>query len=111
MGDLNEVAALSRNVKNVEKKPTLATSVANSYLQVKVRYLLMARYINISQEYFVLQTPATLLNLLSDVSNKHPTIAGMIASMQILINGAPAQFNSILKDGDEVDFIPLVTGG
>ena len=111
MGDLNKVAALSPAEKNVEKTPPIAANVVNSFLQVTVRYLLMAQYLDTSQEYYALQNPATLLDLLSDVSKKHPTLAGMIASMQILINGAPAQFDSILKDGDEVDFIPLITGG
>ena len=111
IGDLNKVAALSLTAKNVEKKPPIATNIVNSFLQVTVRYLLMAQYIDTSQEYYTLQNPATLLDLLSNVSKKHPTISGMIASMQILINGAPAQFNSILKDEDDVDFIPLITGG
>ncbi len=112
MSDLNKVAAIARTENNGTNTPfPLATNVDNSFLKVKVNYLLMAQYIDTSQEYFVLQNPATLLNLLSDVANRHPTITGMIASMQILINGVTAQFSSTLKDGDEVDFIPLVTGG
>jgi len=110
MGDLNKVVALTENNGTNASFP-LTTSVDTSFLKVKVGYLLMAQYIDTSQEYFVLQNPATLLNLLGDVANRHPTITGMIASMQILINGVTAQFSSTLKDGDEVDFIPLVTGG
>jgi len=71
----------------------------------------MTQYTDTSEEYFVLQSPATLRDLLSNVAERHPTLIGMMASMQILINGVPAQFNTGLKDGDEVDFIPLVTGG
>jgi molybdopterin converting factor small subunit len=35
----------------------------------------------------------------------------MIASMLILIDGAPAKTGAALEDGDEVDFIPLVADG
>jgi molybdopterin converting factor small subunit len=109
MGD-NKVVALTENNGTNASFP-FTTSVDNSFLKVKVCYLLMAQYIDTSQEYFALHSPANLLTLLSDVVNRHPTITGMIASMQILINGVTAQFSSTLKDGDEVDFIPLVTGG
>jgi molybdopterin converting factor small subunit len=111
MSDLNHVVALPSAERNVEEKSTFARDVANSFLQVTVSYHLMAQYINTNQESFTLQNPATLLDLLSAVSKRHPTISGMIASMQILINGAPAQFKTILRDGDEIDFIPLVSGG
>jgi len=87
-------------------------STDNSFIEIKVAYLLMAQYINATDEYFALQSPATLSALLSAVSEKHPILSTMIPSMQILLDGIPTvQFNAALKDGDEVDFIPVVAGG
>jgi len=87
-------------------------STDNSFIEIKAAYLLMAQYINTTEEYFVLQSPATLSALLSAVSERHPFLSTMIPSMQILLDGIPTvQFNAALKDGDEVDFIPVVAGG
>ena len=83
-------------------------------LKVKVVYDLMARYVGTSQEYFDLQSPALLRNLLDSVAEKHPPLAPMLGNpptMMILTNGAPSQSNMPLKDGDQVDFIPLFDGG
>ena len=67
---------------------------------------------SIGFEYFVLQNPAYLRDLLDVVLLRHPSISPqMIASMLILIDGAPAKTGAALEDGDEVDFIPLVAGG
>jgi molybdopterin converting factor small subunit len=88
------------------------SSTDNSFIEIKVAYLLMAQYINATEEFFALQSPATLSALLSAVSEKHPILSTMIPSMQILLDGIPTvQFNTALKDGDEVDFIPIVAGG
>jgi molybdopterin converting factor small subunit len=88
------------------------SSTDNSFIEIKVAYLLMAQYIDTTEEYFALQTPATLSALLGAVSEKHPILSTMIPSMQILLDGIPTvQFNAALKDGDEVDFVPIVAGG
>ena len=88
------------------------SSTDNSFIEIKVAYLLMAQYINTTEEFFVLQSPATLSALLSAVSERHLILSTMIPSMQILLDGIPTvQFSAALKDGDEVDFIPIVAGG
>jgi len=88
------------------------SSTDNSFIEIKVVYLLMAQYINTTEEFFVLQSPATLSALLSAVSERHLILSTMIPSMQILLDGIPTvQFSAALKDGDEVDFIPIVAGG
>jgi molybdopterin converting factor small subunit len=71
----------------------------------------MAQYVYPSEEYFVLQNPAVLRDLLSDVVTKHPSLAPMIATMEILRDGAPVKPDSALRDGDEIDFIPTIAGG
>jgi molybdopterin converting factor small subunit len=83
-----------------------------SVLAVKAVYLQMAQYFSTSDEYFVLQNPAYLRDLLDAVLLRHPSLSPqMIATMLILIDGAPAKTGATLKDGDEVDLIPLVAGG
>jgi molybdopterin converting factor small subunit len=74
----------------------------------------MARYFDTDEEYFVLQSPALLRNLLTNVAQKHPAVSQMIGdhpTMLILVNGVPSQPSVTLKDGDQVDFIPLFDGG
>jgi len=71
----------------------------------------MAQYIKTSDEFIVLQNPTTLQDLLNSVTERHPSVAAMMMSMWILINGVPAKPTAPLKDGDEVDLIPLVAGG
>ena len=82
-----------------------------SFLSVKVVYLQMAQYVELRDEYFVLQSTVTLKDLLVDVAKRHPSLATMMTSMWILVNGTPARSTTPLKDGDEVDLVPLVAGG
>lgn len=80
-----------------------------SILYIKVVYFQMAQLSG--AESFILQSPAVLRDLLSVVISRHPSLAPMMASMWILINGTPSKPDSTLRDGDEVNFIPLVAGG
>jgi molybdopterin converting factor small subunit len=73
----------------------------------------MQQFVNISDEYFDLPDPASLRNLLSTIVQRHSSLSPqMMAAMLILVNNAPATgLDFILKDGDVVDFVPLVAGG
>ena len=87
-------------------------TLANVSLKVKVSYFQMGEYIDVSEEYFDLQAPASLRNLLTVVSQKHPLLSPqMMNTMMILVDGAPTKANVLLKDGDEVDLVPLAAGG
>ena len=91
-----------------------ASSAGFSLVKVKVVYNLMARYFDTDEEYFVLQSPALLRDLLNDITQKHLSLSPMIGdhpTMLILVNGVPSQPTVTLKDGDQVDFIPLFDGG
>lgn len=91
-----------------------ASDVVIPLLKVKVIYNLMARYLNTSDEYFSLRSPASLHDLLNVVAEKHPSLSPMLGdypTMMILVNGVPSQPAATLKDGDQVDFIPLYDGG
>jgi molybdopterin converting factor small subunit len=65
----------------------------------------------ISEEYFVLQSPAYFSQLRDAVVVAHPNLYSMMPSMMVLIDGVVAKGGSALKDGDEVDFVPMMAGG
>jgi len=73
----------------------------------------MQQFVNVSEEDFDLPSPASLRDLLFTIVQRHSTLSPqMMASMLILVNDAPVSgLDSTLKDGDVVDFIPLVAGG
>ena len=65
----------------------------------------------VTQEYFVLPSPATYSGLRSAVIAAHPALTSMMTSMLVLVNGLVAKGDMPLQDGDEVDFIPTMAGG
>jgi len=80
--------------------------------RVKVRYFQMSAALpGVTQEYFVLPTPATYGGLLNAVVAAHPALASMMSSMLVLVDGLVAKSDTPLQNGDEVDFIPAMVGG
>jgi molybdopterin converting factor small subunit len=99
---------------------TLAGSIAgskaitgskDSLISVKVYYLMMAQYVNQSEEDFVLQTPATLQTLIDTCIVRHPSMAQMVTTMLILLNGVPSKPGVPLRDTDTIQLVPLYAGG
>ena len=89
-----------------------AIQTQSGSLRVKVRYFQMAGTLpGVQQEFFVLQRPARYSLLLEEVVGKHPVISGMMPTMLVLVDGLVAEADTPLNDGDEVDFIPTVSGG
>ena len=82
-----------------------------SLVSVKVYYTMMAQYTDLSEEDFVLQSPATIQDLFSTCILRHPWIAQMAGTMLILLDGMPSTPATSLKDGDTVQFIPMSAGG
>ena len=80
---------------------------------VKVIYFQMQQFVNITDEYFDLPSPASLSNLLNAVTQRHSSMSPqMMATMLILVNNAPATgLDPALNDGNVVDLVPLVAGG
>ena len=91
--------------------PGDVTNGRASLITVEAYYTMMAQYTDLSEEEFVLQSPATLQDLMNTVVVRHPSMASMIDTMLILLDGAPSQLTAALKDGDTVQFIPLTAGG
>ena len=89
-----------------------AGQAQSANLRVKVRYFQMAGALpGVQQEFFVLERPARFGQLLEEVVGEHPVIAGMMPTMLVLVDGLVAEADTPLDDGDEVDFIPTVSGG
>jgi hypothetical protein len=80
-------------------------------IKVKAVYFQMPLVIGTKEDYFTLPVPAHYADLLAVVVEKHAAISPMMPSMLVLIDGVPAAPATLLRDGDEVDFIPAVAGG
>ena len=91
--------------------PNDAANRAASLITVKVYYSMMAQYTDLSEEVFVLQSPAVLQDLMNTCVVRHPSMAQMINTMLKLLDGTPSEPSATLKDGDTVQFIPLTAGG
>ncbi len=79
--------------------------------KVKAMYLQMPLVVGVTEEYFVLSSPAYFRDFQTRVLERHPALSPMLRSMLILIDGVPAYPDAPLRDGDEVDFIPTSAGG
>ena len=90
---------------------SVVTESRASLITVKVYYFMMTQYIDLSEEDFVLQSPATIQTLLETCGLRHPAVAQMMGTMMILLDGDPSQPTASLKDGDTIQFIPLSAGG
>lgn len=89
-----------------------SASSQSADVRVKVRYYGMSAALpELTQEYFVLPSPATYSGLRNAVVAAHPALAPMMSSMLALLGGLVAQSDMPLKDGDEVDYIPATAGG
>jgi hypothetical protein len=82
-----------------------------SLITVKAYYTMMAQYTDLSEENFVLQSPAILQDLMNTCVVRHPSMAAMMNTMLILLNGAPSKSSALLRNEDTVQFIPLTAGG
>jgi len=100
------------------RTPTLASETGGvtggdgAYTKVKVRYFQMSSTLpGLSQEYFALPSPTNFGELLQAVISSHPVLSSMMPSMLILVDGVVPKSDTVLNDGDEVDFIPAIGGG
>lgn len=91
--------------------PNDAANSAASLITVKVYYTMMAQYTDLSEEIFVLQSPAIVRDLMNTCVLRHRSMAQMIDTMLILLDGTPSEPTATLRDGDTVQFIPLIAGG
>jgi molybdopterin converting factor small subunit len=103
-----------KNTQSLAGSPvgsSVVTESRASLITVKVYYFMMTQYINLSEEEFVLQSPATIQTLIDTCILRHPAVAQMMGTMMILLDGVPSQSTASLNDGEAVQFIPLSAGG
>ena len=98
--------------KTVASSNTPTTNSSPPLDTIKVAYFGMAtQSTGTSVEYLNLPSPVHLENVISVLKEKHVVLVAMLPSMQILINGTPAEGNPELEDHSEIDFIPVFAGG
>jgi molybdopterin converting factor small subunit len=79
---------------------------------IKVRYFGMSvQSTGTSNEYFVMSAPVLLQEVINEIEKRHPVISAMLPTMQILVNGNPADSSTNITDGSEIDLIPIFAGG
>ena len=113
-GGLVDTELFQKSIGGLASSPvdsSVVTEREASLITVKAYYTLMAQYIDVDEEDFVLQSPATVQTLIDTCILRHPPIAQMSGTMFILLDGAPSEPRTTLKDGDSVQFIPLIAGG
>ncbi len=54
---------------------------------------------------------ATVASLVAEIASAHPQFGEIAGSLMVSVNQGYADLNDRLKDGDEVAFIPPVSGG
>jgi len=100
--------------RTASTKTTPAENVVNgqqSTIRIKVVYFQMSQAVTVGQEYFDLQSPARVSDLIQAATQRHPPLAEMAGQMLILVEGVPANGTTSLKNGAEVDLIPTLVGG
>jgi molybdopterin converting factor small subunit len=110
---LAETSSLVQKARNTVSSESIndPANTRASLIAVRVYYSMMAQYTDLTEEYFVIQSPAVLQDLMNTVIVRHPSMAQMMQLMLTLLNGIPAKPNAPLKDGDVIQFIPMSVGG
>ena len=69
-------------------------------------------------EEYVFEKPVLLKDLIEEIKRKHSGLSKLLDNVHssenpiiILVNGVKQDMNYILRDGDEVVFLPPVSGG
>ena len=81
-----------------------------SMITVTADYLLMPSF-PATQDSFVIQTPAHYSDVLPQILARRPQLEPMMPTMMVFIDGFPAKAGILLRNGDEIDFIPVMAGG
>ena len=113
-GEVNKLSSIRKSVETLTNSLTVQNDSENtraSLITVKAYYTMMAQYTDLTEEDFVLQSPAILQDLMNTCVVRHPSMAQMMGTMLILLDGAPSKPSASLRDGDTVQFIPLTAGG
>lgn len=86
--------------------------VAPAAIKVSVKFFAGAAEVIGRRELWVTLTPgATVETAFAAVAADHPPIAAMLPILRFAVNHEFAEPDRVLHDGDELAFIPPVSGG
>lgn len=74
-------------------------------------FALVRETIGANQETRTYDGTVTPELVFADLSGDHPSLVGLKKSVRVMVNHAYAQWDAQLADGDELAFIPPVSGG
>ena len=81
-------------------------------LNIKVLFFASCRdLIGTGEREMTLPDGATVMDLISELASEQARFIDMAPSLMVSINQAYVERNAELQDGDEVAFIPPVSGG
>ena len=81
-------------------------------LNIKVLFFASCRdLIGTGEQKMVLEDGATVIDLISKLASEHARFIDMAPSLMVSVNQAYVERDAELQEGDEVAFIPPVSGG
>jgi molybdopterin synthase catalytic subunit len=81
-------------------------------ITIRLRHFAIVREtIGVGEEIRSYDHALSAAQVFADLAAAHPALDGFRQSMMVMVNQTYAEPNTILRDGDEVAFIPPVSGG
>lgn len=81
-------------------------------MTIKVLFFASCRdLVGTSEQAVVLPDGATVQDLIAQIASEHARFVAMTPSLMVSVNQDYQNRDTILQDGDEVAFIPPVSGG
>jgi molybdopterin synthase catalytic subunit len=81
-------------------------------ITIQLRHFAIVREtIGLAEETRTLERSLTAADLFRDLAIEHPALAGFRSSILVMVNQEYASPETMVEDGDEVAFIPPVSGG
>jgi len=81
-------------------------------VKIKVLFFASCRdLVGTSEQEITVEDGITIADLISEIASKHVRFVDMVPSLMVSVNQEYAERDVVLADGDEVAFIPPVSGG
>ena len=81
-------------------------------MKIKVLFFASCRdLVGTSEQEITVEDGITIADLISEIASKHVRFVDMVPSLMVSVNQEYAERDVVLADGDEVAFIPPVSGG
>lgn len=102
-----------RNCSPFLRKPSIERSpTGDEKMKIKVKFFASYREaVGMDELDLEMEGGSNVSQLLEAVKALHPAIGELIEPLIVSVNKEYADFNKVLKDGDEVALLPPVSGG